>query len=92
MNIGVEMIGTNVGMAIENIVLLCLVIGSLVIFALKFEAGLIWLFTTTGAAFILEYLAGWNYTNTLIVFFLSIVLMALSLLFQDRATAGVQLQ
>lgn len=80
MNVGLENLVGNVGMSFTNIVLLILVVGSLIFMAMKFQIGAIMLFVTTGVAFVLFYIGGMDYVPTLIVFFVSLVMMSLSLL------------
>ena len=70
---------TNLYMSIENIILLILVCMCLIVFAKDFKSGIIILFFMSGGLFMWYYRMGWNFTPALVVFLISLVLMALSL-------------
>lgn len=90
MNIGLKLLTDNVGMSFEHILLLAIVIGSLIFYAVKFELGNALLMFSSGAVFIWMYMGGYNYTYALIVLFISIIFMAISLL--QQRSSGVVLQ
>lgn len=88
MNIGVELIADNVGMSIMTILMLILIVGNLVFWAVKFELGNLLLMFFSAALFIGAYANGWDYWQPAISLMLSIVLMAFSLLMSSK-TEGV---
>lgn len=80
MNVGIDSMISNLGMSFTNIILLIVVVGSLIFMAIKFQLGAMMLFITTGVLFVIFYNAGYDYIPSLIVFFISLILMSLSLL------------
>lgn len=86
MNIGLEMITENVGMSLEHIVLLAIVLGNLMFWAVKFELGNLMLMFASAAVFVFQYNGHQNYTYSLIVLFISIIFMAFSLLQSGKDT------
>jgi len=79
MNIGFDIIAANVGMNLENIMLLLSVVGSLIFFPSDFKLGVVMLFFTTGILFMLLYIAELAWQHSMIVFLVSLVLLCLSL-------------
>lgn len=73
-------VGNNLGMSIPNVILLLVVVGNLIFYAMDFKLGNIILFLMSGGLFMLYYNLGWSYVFAVIVFFMSLVVMALSLI------------
>lgn len=85
MNIAFRTLETNLGIPIEIQILLVIIIGCIIFYAKSFQFGVLMTFIMSGASFMLFYglnLAfgyGLNYTYSLVLFFISLVLMALIL-------------
>lgn len=88
MNVGIEHMVDNLGMSFTNIILLIITVGSLIFMAIKFEIGAMMLFISTAVLFVIFYSAGYDYVSTLVVFFISLVMMSISLLGQ-KSSVGV---
>jgi hypothetical protein len=87
------MIGTNLGMEFFNVVLLVAWLGGLIFCAKDFRLGLIFWFVLHGGLTLWMYIlytggADVDYTYSLVSFLISLVLMALDLMF-IRKNAGV---
>lgn len=82
-------VGENVGMTIPNVLLLIMVVGNLIFWAVDFKLGNVILFLMTGGLFIMYRSLGWNYALPLIVFFMSLVIMAIGLIpISNKASEG----
>jgi len=79
MNAGIETITSNLGMSFENIALLVIVIGCIIFFARDFRVGVIVSMMLSALLFILCYNAGLRWEPSLIVFFIDLIVLALSL-------------
>lgn len=69
----------NLGIALEDLILLFTVLGSFIFFAKDLRIGLIALTILTAGETIMFYNAGVDYVKAIVVFFASIVLLSLSL-------------
>ncbi len=78
-------VGTNLGMGIENVILLVVMAGMLIFYAKDFKIGLILQFISAGILFALFYTWEWNYSSSLVVMFMILVIMALTLRPVDKA-------
>ena len=83
-----DFLATNISMSLENAILFVTVVGSLIFFAKDFKLGLVMLFLTSGCLFMAFYNLGWNYTGTVVVFFMSLVIMSLALLSASNKAAS----
>jgi hypothetical protein len=72
-------IANNLGSSVEIVVLIGLVVGSLIFFAQDFKIGIISLMMSGALGFMWFYSEGLNYKPFIVVFFMSLVLLALSL-------------
>jgi len=90
MNIGFDLMATNLGMAFPDILLLVVCLGSLMFFAKDFKLGAILLFLSSALIFALDYKLGLNGDKALIVIFLSLIIMAFSLyaIEETKTTTG----
>lgn len=90
LNIGITNIVTNLGIPFEYIMLILVLAGGIIFFAKGFQFGAVYLFIATGLLFMLCFHWSLNYTLSLVVFFMSLVVMALSFFgnFTDR-TGGL---
>jgi hypothetical protein len=77
----------NVGISFEWIMLIITVLGAMIFFAKDFKIGMMILLVTTGGLFIWFYEAGLNYALPLIVFFMALVILALSLYAVNKSSA-----
>ena len=77
----------NVGMSGEWIALIITILGALIFFAKDFKLGMIVLLTTSAGLFIWFYEQQWNYVLPLVIFFMSLVIMALSLYAVNKSSA-----
>lgn len=78
MNIGITNIASNVGLSFENLILLLVVLGSLIFYARDFKIGILMTFLTTTLCFMGMYQLNLNYTPSLVVVFMSLVIMSFS--------------
>jgi hypothetical protein len=76
---GINLIQQNTGVSFEWYVLLIIILGSLIFMAKDFKLGLIILFTLSAAVFVWFYQMGYEWTMPLATFFISLILLALSL-------------
>lgn len=84
---GFSLISANVGMSLENIVLILLMLGSMIFMAKDFKIGVVILFVTSGMSFVLFYLLSMNYVPFLVVFFMTLVILAITLLMVNRTVS-----
>ena len=78
-NIITGLVATNVGMEIQDILLMMFVLGSFIVMVKDFKIGIIILFLTSGVLFLVFYNFSINYANTISVFFISLVTMVFTL-------------
>lgn len=90
MNVGLGFLTENVGMSFMNIILLLLVCGNLLFWAIKFELGNLILLLMSATVFIASYAGGYNYVPAAVVLMISIILMAFSVVMSTK-TEGVYL-
>lgn len=81
MNIAFTNIAANVGVSFENIILLIFIFGSCIFYAKDFKLGLVIQFLGAGLLFMWFKHAGFNYVPSLVIFFITLVLLALSIIF-----------
>lgn len=74
-----ETVADNVGISLENIVLLVVVLGGFVFYAKDFRLGVVIHFIMMGATFMWFYAAGFNFGTALLLFFMFLILMAFTL-------------
>lgn len=86
MNLGLSLVSENLNLDFGVLILLVLVLGSLIFFAKDFKLGSVLLFFISGSCFMLSYGQGWNYAPSIIVFFMSLIMMAFSLYGVGRVT------
>jgi accessory gene regulator protein AgrB len=86
MNIAISQIASNVGMEFELIITLLIAVGGLIFYAMDFKLGMVLHFVGFGVTFMAFYHYGLNYSKPLICFFMSLVLMALTLYFVSKTT------
>jgi len=79
MNIGIELIASNLYTSFENIVLIIVLLGTLPFYARDFKVGLIITFVASGGLFMWFYEAGYTYVFAITIFFISLILMAFTL-------------
>lgn len=91
MNIGLVNLAENIGMSVENILLIAVLFGGLIFYAKDIKLGiLINLFLQSGL-FIVYYQLGLNYTSPLIIVFIHIILLSFTLYAVNKTveTGGV---
>jgi hypothetical protein len=69
----------NVGMGIENVILLLVILGSVIFFAKDFKLGAVMLFLSNACLFIAFYAGGLDYSKVLATMMISFVILSLSL-------------
>lgn len=79
MNIGIIRAVNNLGMSFESVILIIVVLGSIIFFAKDFRIGAIILFIMSGGVWAWFYEAGMNYAPMMVVFFISLILMSLTI-------------
>lgn len=72
-------IAGNIGMGLENVILFVLVVGCMIFFAKDFKVGCLGLMLTSGLCFMLFYYLDWYWLPSVIVFFMSLVVLSFSL-------------
>jgi hypothetical protein len=85
---GIEIIESNLGIALENIILMVVVLGSTIFAAKDFKIGLIMLMVMSGGLFVWFYESGLVWVNSLIVMLLSFIVMALSLYAAQKSSVS----
>ena len=78
LNWGLDTVVTNVGVSFEWIIFLITTLSTLPFFAKDFKLGIIILMVIQGAIFVWFYNAGMNYVFNLVMFFVCLVIMALT--------------
>lgn len=78
LNIGITNIISNIGIPFEIVLLIIILAGGIIFFAKGFQFGAVFLFIATGLLFMLLYHWELNFTLPLIIFFMCLVMMALS--------------
>ena len=73
-------ISSNVGMTFVNLVLMIVVLGCGTFFAKDFKIGVIAVMVCSGGLFAWFYEAGLNYVPSMVVFFMSLVVLTFTLL------------
>ena len=81
-------ITTNLGVGIENIVLIIGTFGSVVFFAKDAKLGILMLMFISGGCFMFAYGLGLNYTYSMIVFLCSVVLLTFTLFAVQKNISG----
>jgi len=81
MNIAFLNIAANNGVSFENIILLIFIFGGCIFYAKDFKLGLVIQFLGSGLLFMWFKTAGLNYMPSLVIFFITLVLLALSIIF-----------
>jgi hypothetical protein len=77
--LGFTNIAETLLMSFEHILLIVVVLGCIIFFAKDFKVGVIMLFVASGCLFMLFYALGVNWVFALIVFFMSLIMMAFTL-------------
>lgn len=75
-------ISNNLGMGTENIILFVIMLMTLIGYAKDVKLGLILGMIFTGVLFMIFYACSWDYTNSLILFFIHFAILALTILTQ----------
>jgi len=86
MNIGIKLLFDNIGLGFENGILIILMLAGIILYAKDFKIGLILQMLASGVLFIIFYQTGYNYTPSLIVFLMSFVILALTLIMVHKST------
>ena len=79
MNLGITNALANINVSFETIILLIFLFGALIFYARVFLIGTIMLFFESGLIFIWFYEQGLNYIPFVTIFFISLVMLTLSL-------------
>lgn len=89
MNIGITRLLDNIGMEFEWLLLILVMLGAMLFFAKDFRIGMLMMVLTTGVMFVPLYTGGYNYVPSLVVFFMSVVVLALTLIPSSRRETEV---
>ena len=76
---GINLIAENLGVAFELIITLITNLGLLVFFTRDFKIGMVLMFILNGGLFMWFYAAGYNYLAPVVLFFMALIIMALTL-------------
>lgn len=79
-------VANNIAMTFENVLLLVFSLGCLIFMAKDFKIGIMALMLSSGGLFAWFYQADLNWTPPLVIFFMSVVILALTLVFVDQTT------
>ncbi len=79
MNLGLETMFANINVIFETTILLVFLFGSIIFYARSFIIGTMMLFFGSASIFIWFFTQGFNFVPFLIVFFISLVMLTLSL-------------
>lgn len=74
-----NLVAPNLGMSFENIVLVVFLLGGCIFYAKDFLLGVLMHFIGSGGLFMLFWALEMNYVFSLVIFLISLVVMALSL-------------
>lgn len=88
MILGLEHLIENVGISFENIILIIVLVGNLLFMAKDYKLGITMYFITSGCLFMWFYAADYNYAPSLIVFFISLIILALSLYTVNKSASS----
>ena len=81
-----DMVVENVGVSLEWVIILIFCLGTIIFAAKDFKLFIIVLFTMTAGLFIWFYEVGLDYTLPLSIFFISLVVLVLSLFSVDKSS------
>ena len=79
-------IADNVGVSFESLIILLLFIGGIIFYARDFKVGLLLHWFAFGLSFLWFYFQGLNWTIALVLFFMFLVLIALSFYSMAKTT------
>lgn len=85
---GFTLMQAGLGVNLETAILFLICIGSLIFFAKDFKIGVIMLFTLSGLCFMMFYFFGVNYRPAMVIFLMSLVIMAISFYAVSKSTAA----
>ena len=77
----------NVGVSFEWIILLIFIVANIIFFARDFKIGIITLMITMAGVFVWFYQANYNWVLPLSVFFISLVILSLTLFAVNKSSA-----
>jgi len=83
----IQLIVENLGVSFENVLLIVGLIGGMIFYAKDFKLGVVIQLIMAGGLFMWFYEAGYNYAPSLIVFFITLTLLALSIYSSSRQSA-----
>lgn len=86
MYIGLELIQENVGIMIEHVILIILIIGGFIFYAKDFKIGLMLHMASFGLIFIYFYESSLYYSSSIVMFFITFILLCLSLYASSKVT------
>ena len=89
MNIGIELIENNIGVSLENTLLMLTVLGSIIIMAKDVKLGFVVLFMTSAVWMIICIWMEWEWFPSVVVCLCSFVLMTLLLYVIREKVTGV---
>lgn len=79
MNVGITTIANNLGMGLENIILLVVILGGIIFYAKDFKLGVVMHLLMTGLLFMWFYELEMNYVPSLVACLMFLVILSLSL-------------
>ena len=79
-----NLVSNNLAMSIENILVLFVVLGSLILMARSFIIGLIMLFFLSGGMFMILYNYDYNYAPFIALLFISLVLLVFTIFISSK--------
>lgn len=86
MNLGIQTLVNNLAVPFEVTIMFIIVTGSIIFFAKDFKLGTVMLMVISGLVFLWFYNMGYNYALPLVLFFISLVMLALTLYAVYRTT------
>lgn len=90
-NIGIQTIVANLGVSFEWVVTIVIFFGGILFYAKDYKLGVIMHFFSFALLFAWFYYAGYNYTPVIVLFFIFLIIMALSLytISSNKKTTGL---
>jgi hypothetical protein len=95
MNAGLELIGTNIGISVPNLIIIGFAIAGIIFYARDLKTGIIMhnliFFLMTLLFYYLNVIKGnpeWDYTKPLYIFFILLIVMSF-MLYQTKSDGGI---
>lgn len=85
---GIILLETLLGISIENVIILVLLFGGIIFYAVDFTKGVVLNFFMFAILFMVFYLLDWDYVASLIIMFVHFAIMALTIWATSKKAAA----